>query len=509
MSTASTDRNATPNEEPGTGLGLALFCGVMSIGPILAKPLTYSDEVRVAGIAREMLMTGEWAFSRLNGVPFLDYPTLGYLPLVALFGVGGAPNDLLALLPGALAALGCITFTWRMGRRIAGPRAGYVAAFALQTTFGFLALVDRVIVDPQLLFWICFSLDGFLGAVDEREPRRMAPAVQFHAGMAGAFLTKGLIGIGVPAAVAGMFLLLSRRPGTIVRLATHPSVAALVGPIAFWSFGLYLAGGSELVAETWRQSFWRFLGSDAHHSGSPFFYLERLSYLLLPWFLLLPVLLWDAVAPERRRLLQRTGPLDHFPLVWFGVVLCALSVASAKRNVYIAPIYPAFALWCATAWARAREQDPDVAAWRWVRDRVPRSPRSRAIAFAAIAVGYLGYHTAFELPEARRQTARPPFDRIQELRAAGAPGALQLVAMREGMQGATVYYLGETAPHTFDLPWTPTPRMVREGFMLLGSPDRVDRILATLPPPGAESVEVFDLAGDPEKLAVVAGRPTD
>jgi hypothetical protein len=44
----------------------------------------------VAGIAREMAITGDWLVPRLNGREFIEYPPLGYYPIALSLSLGGA-----------------------------------------------------------------------------------------------------------------------------------------------------------------------------------------------------------------------------------------------------------------------------------------------------------------------------------------------------------------------------------------------------------------------------------
>src|SRR6266850_2483043 len=64
-------------------LKLALvFLGLLLFRSICVWDAQFSDHdgPRVAGIAREMGLTGDFFIPRLNGEPFLEYPSLGYLP---------------------------------------------------------------------------------------------------------------------------------------------------------------------------------------------------------------------------------------------------------------------------------------------------------------------------------------------------------------------------------------------------------------------------------------------
>jgi len=50
---------------------LILFSLLIGLGSIAGKGVSYRDEVRVAGMAREMAIYGDLAVPHLNGKPFL------------------------------------------------------------------------------------------------------------------------------------------------------------------------------------------------------------------------------------------------------------------------------------------------------------------------------------------------------------------------------------------------------------------------------------------------------
>jgi len=470
----------------------------MTLIGIGGRSLTYADETRVVGIAREMAIESEYALPRLNGAPYLEYPSLGYLPLVALFRLGAAPNDFLALLPSALAALATLFLTYRMGCMIGGELAGLASALALQCTFGFLVLHTRALVDPLLVAWITASLTGFLAAAAAPRLRAGGMAL-FHVGLAGGFLTKGLLGIAIPVAVAGCFLIAARRAREIPRLALHPTLALLLLPIAIWQVGVWAAGGSELAAEVWRQSARRFASSGADHAAPFTFYFDRLLYLLIPGVVLLPWLLWDALAPRRRQLVRERSALDRFPAVWFGVVLAGLSLASAKRNLYLGPIYPGFALMLGTWWARAQVEPPRARAWHRL---VAAVPRRAPLALALYGLGYLGYSAAFEYPDSAAHDPAPLFADVA-LQRRDAGGRIVLVNPRESMLGAAVYYLGETFPVAWDEHWLDTADASPGAYLLVGHAQFLDPLVARVDAAQAEILATHDLAGEPYRIARV------
>lgn len=492
-----------PSDPPwAPRLLLALFCLVVSVGAIVGRPLTTHDETRVAGIAREMAVEGHYAVPRLDGSPFLEYPSLGYLPAAALLHLRGARSDFLTLLPSALAALATLLLTFLIGRRIAGETAGLVAVLVLQNTVGFVSLFARVLVDPQLVFWVTLSCFGAVEALADGGAHRLG-ALLFQLGMAAAFLTKGPIGIALPAAVAGTFVLARRRWRELPRLLGHAAPLLLIAPIALWSWRVWIDGGAALGLEVWRQSVTRFLSASADHAKPFTFYLGPFFYLLAPASLLLPWLIADAVSGRGRAGLTRSATLDLFPLVWLGVALAGLSLASAKRNLYLGPLYPAFALAVGVWWVRQDARPAPSRLWRWLHERAPQRPAHQALLLGGLVLIHLGVHVGLRVPDARRRDPSPIFAAAARWEQAGPDRRIALVEPKEAMSGAAFYFLGRVVPRLGPGSWPPAPGLTGHRLLLVGREERVRPLLESLSPERRGSVDSLRFAGEPYCLCEV------
>lgn len=490
-------------------LWLALFCVVATFTAIAGKPLTTHDETRVAGIAREMAFEGHYAVPRLDGRPFLEYPSLGYMPAAALLHLRGVRSDFLTLLPSALAALATLWLTFLLGRRIAGETAGLVAVLVLQNTIGFVSLFARVLVDPLLVFWVTLSLTGAAAALAEERPGR-GGALLFHLGMAGAFLTKGPIGIALPAAAATAFGLARRRWRALPRLLARGAPLLLLAPIGVWTWRVWVDGGAPLALEVWRQSVTRFLSASADHAHSFTFYLGPVLYLLVPASLLLPWLIHDAISGAPRKERPGDASLDSFPWIWLLVAFVGLSLASAKRNIYLGPLYPAFALAVGTWWVRQEHGAAPSRLWAWLRRTVPRRPSTQALALCLLLLVHAGVQIGLRIPDARRHDAEPMFSAADRWQQAGPDRRIALVEPKEAISGAATYVLGRVVPRVGPGSWPPEPPLANYHLLLVGLRDRVRPLLDALPASRRGPSRTLSLADDVYCLCEVlpAGRAT-
>jgi len=171
------------------------FCAALIVAP-WAGHLDDSDAHLYTVLARHMAADGAWFDLRyLPGVHprFREHLPFGFWPYAAalrLFGEGALPWL------GALASLGTLALVLWIGERLAGLRAGLVAAMLLAATESFFRYAGQPRLDPWLMLLATASAAPLLVA---REPRYAVAAV-FGALAA---LVKGPFGL-LPLAAAGI-----------------------------------------------------------------------------------------------------------------------------------------------------------------------------------------------------------------------------------------------------------------------------------------------------------------
>ena len=407
-------------------LGLLIFTVVLWVLSVWNLELSGRDPPRVAGIAREMAVTSNYLIPRLNGENFLEYPPLGYWPIALSLSMSEKPPDILAFIPLVFFGTGTILITFLIGKTLAVERIGLIAGFILSTTSGFVSLHRHCRVDPVLLFFITLSMYGFVAGYQTSRKSFLFPAV-FYLSMAGAFLSKGIVGAAIPIAAAVMFLVTRKDLKAIRKLLLSPGILLFLLPIFFWAGSVWWFEGPGVIKEVIRQSFHRFFSSSADQAEPLYYYFIPAFLYLMPWTLLPLVILWYRWDSNHSR-----EPLPHsfllrFALVWSLTVFIGLSLASAKRYLYLGPILPPFALLAALGWDRIRE-------------RVPRVKRVEIYGVIVIFLCYIGTHLFYILPSERQQNLRPVFEAVLSQR---THGGVYLVNPSERLRGAAFFYLGK------------------------------------------------------------------
>jgi 4-amino-4-deoxy-L-arabinose transferase-like glycosyltransferase len=153
-----------------------------------------------------------------------------------------------------------------------------------------------------------------------------------------AFMTKGPVGVVVPAGVMGLYLLSVREAGWILSREVAWMGGAFLLTAGPWYLGLPLTGHGDFLVDFFvRHNFER--AADPFTHKQPFWYYgPRLVSDLFPWSLLLPA----ALAVPVRNEMERRG--RRFAWIWIGVVFLLFSSVGSKRGVYLLPLYPGAAL---------------------------------------------------------------------------------------------------------------------------------------------------------------------
>lgn len=311
------------------------------------RPLAAPDEGRYAGVALQMIGSGDWLVPRLDGLPFFHKPPLFYWIGAAAMSVFG-PVEWAARLPSIVGATLAGFSLWLFLRRHASAIAARKAATVLATMPFF--YVGAQFANLDMLVAGCISatiLCTAHAALLMEEGSSAGKAVLGAFALAGlGLLAKGLIGLVLPAAVVLIWALACRRPRRALVLL-RPSgwlVLALIGlpwmAAMQWRFPAFF----DYFIVT--QHFRRFAQTGFNNAHPFWFYLPVVLCLTLPWSARWLVGL--------RNLRARVGPwteIDTLMLTWLAVVLVFFSLPQSKLVGYVLPALPPMA-WFAAPFVR-------------------------------------------------------------------------------------------------------------------------------------------------------------
>ncbi len=315
---------------------LTLFFGINRLA------LIGPDEPRYAEVAREMFATGDYITPRLCGCPWFEKPALLYWMAAGayhLFGVG----EFAARFPAAFSALALALFLCFALWRCASPRFGLIVSLVLATSGLFIGYAHAC--NPDMLLTATMGLALVAGYMSTLESGRVRTGywALCWAGIGAAMLAKGLIGIVLPVAIFGLYLLLSGRLSRTRWWHWPAGLAISVAVASVWYLPVTLSNGWDFINEFFiKHHFRRYLTNEYGHPQPVYFYLFIVFAGALPWtFFLIPAL------GRLRALAPRKCERDSLLLLawlWVAVPLVFFSFSRSKLPGYILPVFPAMAI---------------------------------------------------------------------------------------------------------------------------------------------------------------------
>ena len=424
-------------------LYLTLISAILFIVPLFFFDLPGGDETRVAGIAAEMAVEGDYLTPKLNGVPFLEYPPLCYAAVSASYHLFGF-TPFAAKLPSALAALAGVLALYAMMRMLHYPGwVSFAGAFMMATDAQYLfhsgdCRADMILTFFCTLSWLgCFVLLEDSGVSSAR--RRVAVGI-LAAGIAGGLLTKNLPGLAIP--LSGMVCtillrtLIERR--FFLKNCLYLAGAILLGllPYAVYLWLLHReAGPNALKTMLIYNNFGRFSGRMDSHSEPFWFYLCRFPEIFLPYqFFMIGGIVLGIRKFYRKRISR--GILPVFMLI-FPFLL--LSVSSGKRMIYLLPLSAPAVLLAASALPFVRGlclryiPKPFV----FLRRRAALFLGITTLLVSLITTAFTGYRS-------HKESFGPAFEEAEKL--CGEGGQLMLSRPDERLSGAAYFYRRKITP---------------------------------------------------------------
>ena len=314
-----------------------LMAVVMLGGWLGSRGLNEPDEGRFAELGREMALQGNWLVPHLNGVPHFQKPPLTYW-LTATFIRFLGTNEWSVRLTPALAALGTLICTMLIAGILYGQACRWKAGLILLTSILFFGIARIITTDMLLTFWITAAITALVSYVWQGKKTGL---FIFYLAMGLGFLTKGPLGILIPA-MTGLGIQAGRR----LERKHIPRMYWLSGLPISLLIGLswYLAmfhHDKSLFDYFFRYEFIDRIATNTHNRSKPFwFYPGVMALGLVPWTGFAIVMARD-LWHRRRNLTIANASLF---CGWVVAPYIILSLTSSKLATYVLPLMPPLAI---------------------------------------------------------------------------------------------------------------------------------------------------------------------
>ncbi|MEJ6008241.1 glycosyltransferase family 39 protein [Paucibacter sp. AS339] len=326
---------------------LLLACWLLST--IGLRTLTVPDEGRYGGVAREMLLSGDWLLPTLNGMPYFHKPVLLYW--LDIFGMSlfGINEFALRLAPSLMAWMLGAAFFLHL-RRWHGVLIARVGLAMLATTPLYFYGAQFNNHDMGVAACIGIAVLSLVRALELDRARRSGAGLNRRQALAylalgWAFcglgvLAKGLIGVVLPAMTIGPWLLAQGRWRQVLWLLHPVGLLAFVAVMLPWMLAMQSRFDGFFDYFIVGQHFRRFAGKGFNNAQPWWFYMAFFPLVTLPWSLRI----WPALRQVFLALRQGGQGAERFGLYfwWCAAVIAFFSLPNSKLPGYVAPALPPF-----------------------------------------------------------------------------------------------------------------------------------------------------------------------
>jgi len=313
------------------GLGLMLF--IANLG---GYPLYTKGEPREAVIVLDMVQGGGLILPMRAGVEIPSKPPMMHWMAAAVSALMGRVDEWTVRLPSAALAVLGIIVCYLYVRRLFDDRSAMLSALMLGTTLQYLQAGSGARVDMTLTFFMEIAFFEFLMIAEGLTARRFL----LYFALAAAVLSKGPVGLVLPATVAAIWIVIERRFELLGRLKLVQGAGLICVLAGGWYLAAVWVGGASFFRkQILMENVFTFLHSRKLSGGHahPFYYVElALLAGFFPWSVFIPGL---AVLFSRKAYVS--SPRIRYLIVWIATVLLFYNLAHSKRGVYLLALYPA------------------------------------------------------------------------------------------------------------------------------------------------------------------------
>jgi 4-amino-4-deoxy-L-arabinose transferase-like glycosyltransferase len=317
---------------------LIAICLILFFFNLGNRALWDIDEGLHSVSSKDMVLSGDWVTPKYNGEKFYDKPPLHNWLVAISFLIFGF-NEFAARLPAALLGMGCVLITYLLGRRICGPNAAFLGSLVLASSVEFFVLSRTVVHDISLAFFITLALTLFYLGYENEKHRRVYFLVGYAA-LGFSVLAKGPIGILLPAAIIGLFLIVKKQLRFLKEMQVGWGMLVVIAVAAPWYILISIKDPGYVSYFFLKQNIGNFFSAEARHPEPIYYYIPVLLGGMFPWSTFLPLALFRGIRAPKSA--NQDGML--FILLWVAVIFIFFSLASSKLGTYILPLFPAAAL---------------------------------------------------------------------------------------------------------------------------------------------------------------------
>jgi 4-amino-4-deoxy-L-arabinose transferase-like glycosyltransferase len=294
--------------------------------PLGIAPLFDLDEGAFSEATREMLVSGDYITTYLNGNLRFDKPILIYwlqAISVKVFGL----NEFALRLPSALASLVWAFSIFWFTEKFLGLKRAFFASFFMVTALQINIITKAAIADALLNMFIAISMFALYIYYSTKEKKYLYLA---FLSIALGTLTKGPVAVMIPLVVTLIFYIINGKFTDWLKMIFDPVGVLIFLVVALpWYIAEYIAQGDAFIEGFFlKHNISRFKSPMEKHGGSIFYFIPVLLIGLLPFTHFVFKIFRDI-----KRVIR--DELKLFLIIWFSFVFIFFSLSGTKLPHYI------------------------------------------------------------------------------------------------------------------------------------------------------------------------------
>lgn len=298
------------------------------------------NESFYAESVREMFESGNFIDIQYNYRPRYNKPPLTYWAIALSSSIFGL-NEFGIRLPMIIMALGSIWLTYLLGKKLYGPKGGLYAMCIMAVSVQLIAVKQYASPEVPLTFFFTLTMYWFIKAYTENRNKYYYLA---YVALGLTVLTKGYPYIVVIGGIVGFHLLLDSQFHLkvwfkkLLHIKLHIGIPIVLIIGLSWVIYMYFTYGQDFWEIFQHETFERAFTRD-EKSMRPFFYVEVISWSILPYSLAFFVALGYYLF-NYKNIRKEIG----FAFSWFVVMFIIFTAAKGKIPTYFIQAHPPMAL---------------------------------------------------------------------------------------------------------------------------------------------------------------------
>jgi 4-amino-4-deoxy-L-arabinose transferase-like glycosyltransferase len=302
------------------------------------------DAAKYAYISKEIAQQGNWFNIMVMGEPYYQKPQLLFWLSASSFKLFGVSNFTFKLPVFIYSLLGYYAI-FRLGKSLYCTEIGILSS--LIASFSVISILYNMDIHTDIVLMTNISLSLWM-LHEYLIKKKLIHLVCSGIALGLSLLTKGPFGVIIPFFAVIGFLLSTNKIKEIVtwKWISILLVACIVASPAAISICIN-KGINGLWFFLWDNNFRRVIG---HYKGTisdPIFYIHNLSYLFLPW----SIILFAGIFFQFKDFLKRSfTPSDHFVFWGTWIFFLLISVSKNKLPNYLMSLIPLLSIIAAKSW---------------------------------------------------------------------------------------------------------------------------------------------------------------